>query len=35
MTQRERDRLLVLKKAQKKLITRRQAAGDWMSASVK
>jgi hypothetical protein len=26
MTQRERDRLVVLKKAQKKLITQRQAA---------
>jgi predicted DNA-binding transcriptional regulator YafY len=28
MTQRERDRLVVLKKAQKKLITQRQAAAD-------
>ena len=28
MTQRDRDRLVVLKKAQKKLITQRQAAGE-------
>jgi Homeodomain-like domain len=28
MTQRDRDRLVVLKKAQKKLITQRQTAGE-------
>ena len=28
MTQRDRDRLVVLKKAQKKLITQKQAAGE-------
>ena len=28
MTQRDRDRLVVLKKAQKKLITQEQAAGE-------
>ncbi len=33
MTQRDRDRLVVLKKAQKKLITQKQAAVEWTSAS--